>query len=168
MKNLRIILILMALMLSIAPFSLVAADAPVQEVYAWEESGFIDPSPCDFPVEYSAQIKLVVVQWLDEDGNVTEEIINWAGSKDTIFTSANSIVLRRGGQIKFDYLSDTQTLIKVTGNNWTGSIPGYGLVAGSVGLSVVLVDEETGEETVLKEAVHTFEDAEAVCAYLEP
>lgn len=168
MNKLRIVLILAALMLSLAPFSLVAADAPLQEVYVWEESGPLEDNPCDFPIDYYAEIKVVLVQWLDQDGNVTHEIINWAGSKDTIYTDANSVVLHKGGQIRFDYISDTQMIIKVTGNDWTGTIPGYGKITGSVGISEVLVDDETGEVTVLKEALHTFDNPEAFCEYLQP
>ncbi len=168
MNKLRIVLVLVALLLSFAPFSLVVADAPVQEVYVWEESGLLEDNPCDFDIEFYAELRVVVVMWLDQDGNITHEIFNWAGSKDTIFTSANSVVLHRGGQIRFDYLPDSQTIIKVTGNNWTGTIPGYGIFTGSVGSSEVLVDDETGEVTVLKEALHTFDNPEAFCAYLQP
>jgi hypothetical protein len=172
LNYLRTLFIFSIILLSFAPFTVASAGAPVHTLFVFEESGPLLDNPCDFEINYYAELRVVALLWYDEDGNLTKEVYNWAGSKDTVFTTANSLTLRRGGQISFTYISDTETIIKVTGNNWTATIPGYGIITGSVGMTEVreFYNPVTGEweSELIKQGGLTFDEPEVFCQYLQP
>ena len=178
--NRRVVLsMLLALILAVVVFMPASADKPVHERFDWGRGGvdFIDTDACGVPLQAHLAGVTNHIVWFDQNGIPRGD--QWSGVNRGTLTNEGRIVrLVSGGASKTTYLgeSDGVAVIEVAGrgNTWKATVPGHGIVSGTVGnftfrATCHLVGEGEWDCTIdeiLKWSGLEFPDNTEMCNYL--
>ena len=127
--------------------SAVAAASPervVEEVHV--SNTFAAGTRCPFEVIRSVDGTLVTTTFTDADG-LTTTTLSWKNGKITYLNPANGKTLMTvlaGPAVIIDNGDGTST-VRVPGNDQQYTAPGLGFIVGNTGLSIVTIDNATGE-----------------------
>jgi hypothetical protein len=173
MKRLKIIVVLSilgAMLLAMTAIGPASADKP---------DHWTDFSAFDFTYENCEQNGETVVipghleetysntVFFDKDGNLTKGIFHARGTA-TLTYNGHILTMQDTMNDTYTWPSETETIIKITGSVWFGTLPGHGPVVGSAGnltLRQTCSEDDCDTETI-KFSGMDFTDVDAICNYM--
>lgn len=149
----------------------VKADPPLRftEELEWTEG---DTELCDFTITKHGYGIIRNKGWFDEQGNLIKADVMY-GSYRVDWYSTGEKVLKAHvqGPILYNFLSDSELLIKMGGTDLFVIVPGHGPVYGQTGMSSVVFDLSDGSVREVKSSadhIYDEQDRQALCDYLRP
>jgi hypothetical protein len=146
--------ILGVLILSICAIGPALADAPDHTKDTFE--GDFDLYFCEFDITAHLEEKSVQNYFYDRFGGDRADTIHYVGVL-TLTSNGHTMTVRNNEYYHIEWISETDAIMHVRGANWVGTIPGHGVVIGTLGNQEIL---ETCHEEVTEEG-----ETEWVCEY---
>lgn len=173
-KYLTILSILAALILSLVVFVPVSADRPEYWTFSvafdWTFDQCVQEGEPVIIPGYLEETYYNTV-FFDNNGIATYSLDHARGTA-TLTYNGRTLTMHDVLNHTYTWPSDTQTIIKLTGSDWIGTVPGHGPVVGIAGNHTRLEtchmegDELVCDTEMLKFSGMDFTDYEAVCNYL--
>ena len=178
-KYLAVVSILSMLILALVAVIPASADRPVHEKYTWDTVDVLgaddEENMCGVELTVHSMGKLEYFVWFNRNGEPQGDVYH-PQAKITYILNNHEVTFQVSQNLRYTWLSSGETsyqnLVQMSGATAIATIPGHGVVYGTLGRQVVL---ETchleGTEWVCVEEVYhepgmVFNDPETVCNYL--
>jgi hypothetical protein len=137
----RLALVALALA-GVASLSVASADAapPQQTVISIDETFTVDDI-CPFPIVESGRGTARIIDFVDQNGNTTRELVIAPGFRVTFTANGVTLTTVSPSLVHITFNDDSETLV-ITGLSGHISIPGQGTLALSAGRIVAVVTDD--------------------------
>ena len=178
-KYLTVLSILAALILALVAVVPASADKPVHETFRWDSWSALpaddEENMCGVELTVHTLGKLVYLMWLDKNGEPYGDTYH-PEAKITYILNDHEVTFQVAQNLRYTWLSSGQTsyqnLVQISGATAIATIPGHGVVYGTLGRQVLLETchlegtEWVCVEENYREPGMVFNDPETVCNYL--
>jgi hypothetical protein len=161
--------ILGALILALVAVVPASADKPIHNIAIFEDDWIT--YMCDVEIQTHQEGKYVQNYFFGRDGG--DRADTWHLEETLTYTyDDRTLTLHNSENYHWDWITWYDAIVEVKGASYIGTLPGYGVVTGTVGKQVWLeACHEEGpdwvcEYTLLDVSGMIFDDQEAVCNYM--
>ena len=162
--------ILAAMILALVASAPVRADKPPVERSHFEEDGIFYVCGVDMLYHYEADLKYTYL--CDDKRDPCGDAYLWKQEWSFNY-NGNELNLHSSTRERYTWITPTETLFEISGSSIKGSLPGHGVVWGTVGRQVIYETcqrpwPDTGEceYDYLHEPGMVFDDYETLCNYM--